>query len=96
MANVAILSFRHKGIEKFFATGIRAGIQAEHAARLRLILGRLNVSTSARDMNLPGLDLHELRGARKGTWAVRVSGNWRVTFDVSGKDVERVDYEDYH
>ncbi len=31
-------------------------------------------------MNLPGLDLHELRGARKGAWAVKVSGNWRVTF----------------
>ena len=35
--------------------------------RVRLILGRLNASNSARDMNLPGLDLHELRGSRKGT-----------------------------
>jgi hypothetical protein len=50
----------------------------------------------ARDMNLPGLDLHELRGSRKGTWAVTVSGNWRVTFTCIGKDVDRVDYEDYH
>ena len=49
-----------------------------------------------RDMNLPGLDLHELRGSRKGTWVVTVSGNWRVTFTCIGKDVERVDYEDYH
>ena len=47
-------------------------------------------------MNLPGLDLHELRGPRKGTWAVKVSGNWRVTFTFTGKDVDRVDYEDYH
>ena len=70
--------------------------RAKHADRLRLILGRLNVSTSARDMNLPGLDLHELRGLRKGTWAVKVSGNWRVTFTCAGKDVDRVDYEDYH
>jgi plasmid maintenance system killer protein len=56
----------------------------------------VNASTGARDMNLPGLDLHELRGARKGTWAVKVSGNWRVTFTCAGKDVEQVDYEDYH
>jgi proteic killer suppression protein len=93
---VAIQGFRHKGIGRFFATGTKSGIQAKHADRLRLILGRLNASTSARDMNLPGLDLHELHGSRKGTWAVTVSGNWRVTFAYVGKDVDRVDYEDYH
>lgn len=90
-----IRGFRHKGLGRFFATGERSGIQAKHADRLRLILGRLNVSTSARDMNLPGLELRELTGNRKGTWAVKVSGNWRVTFTCAGKDVERVDYEDY-
>jgi proteic killer suppression protein len=45
---------------------------------------------------LPGLALHELRGGRKGTWAVKVSGNWRVTFSMVGKDADYVDYEDYH
>ena len=93
---MAIKGFQHKGIERFFASGTKAGIQPKHAGRLRLILGLLNASTSARDMNLPGLDLHELRGPRKGTWAVKVSGNWRVTFTCAGKDVEGVDYEDYH
>jgi len=95
-SGLAIKGFRHKGLERFFATGSRSGIQAKHGDRLRLILGRLNISTSARDMNLPGLYLHELSGNRKGTWAVRVSGNWRVTFTWTGNDVERVDYEDYH
>jgi proteic killer suppression protein len=47
-------------------------------------------------MALPGLDLHPLRGDRKGSWAVKVSANWRVTFKFSGPDVEDVDYEDYH
>jgi toxin HigB-1 len=93
---VAIVGFRHKGLERFFATGAKTGIQGKHADRLRLILGRLNVSTSPRDMHLPGLDLHELHGSRKGTWAVKLSGNWRVTFTWAGKDVDRVDYEDYH
>ena len=93
---MAIRGFRHKGIERFFATGNVSGIQAKHAGRLRLILGRPNVSTSARDMSLPGLDLHELRGSRRGAWAVGAIGNWRVTFTCVGKDVDRVDYEDYH
>jgi proteic killer suppression protein len=47
-------------------------------------------------MGLPGLHLHPLKGARRGTWSVRVSGNWRVTFVFIGNDVDQVDYEDYH
>jgi toxin HigB-1 len=93
---VAIKTFRHKGLERFFTTGSRVGIQAPHAARLRLILARLSVAASTRDMRLPGLDLHELQGQPKGTWAVTVSGNWRITFTIHAGDVERVDYEDYH
>ena len=93
---MSIKDFRHNGLERFFATGDKAGIQAKHAERLRLILGRLNAAASARDMALPGLALHDLRGDRKGTWAVKVSGNWRVTFNVIGKDMTHVDYEDYH
>lgn len=93
---MGIQGFRHKGVEQFFATGSKRGIQAKHADRLRLILGVLNAATSPQDMNLPGLSLHELQGNRKGTWAVKVSGNWRVTFGFAGKDTERVDYEDYH
>jgi proteic killer suppression protein len=93
---VAIQGFRHKGLERFFATGTKSGIQAKHADRLRLILGRLSAATGPRDMNLPGLELHELHGGRTGTWAVKVSGNWRVTFTFVGKAADRVDYEDYH
>jgi proteic killer suppression protein len=91
-----ILSFKHKGLEKFFTKGIKSGIQAKHAERLRLILGRLNVSINPRDMALPGVNLHELIGDRKGTWSVKVSGNWRITFTFEGEDVMDVDYEDYH
>lgn len=93
---MGIRSFRHKGLERFFTTGSRVGIQAKHAERLRLILGRLNVAAEPRDMNLPGLDLHPLKGDQKGRWAVKVGGNWRLTFGFVGKDVEKVDYEDYH
>jgi len=91
-----IRSFRHKGLEHFFLTGTTVGIQAQHAARLRLILARLQASTSGQDMRLPGLGLHELKGQRKGTWAVSVSGNWRVTLRFDGTDAVLVNYEDYH
>lgn len=93
---MAILKFTHKGLERLFLRGTTAGIQAKHAGRLRLILGRLNVAVEPRDMALPGLDLHPLKGDRKGIWAVSVSGNWRITFRFSDSDVFDVDYEDYH
>jgi proteic killer suppression protein len=91
-----INGFRQKGLERFFLKGTKPGIQAQHAKRLRLILGRLHASTGPKDMNLPGLSLHELSGNRRGTWSVRVSGNWRVTFRFKGQNVVDVDYEDYH
>jgi proteic killer suppression protein len=93
---VAILGFRHKGLKLFFIAGSAAKVRAEHVERLRLILGRLNVAKEPKDMDLPGLHLHPLKGDRKGTWAVSVSGNWRITFDFVGRDVAKVDYEDYH
>jgi proteic killer suppression protein len=91
-----IRSFGHKGLAKFFATGSKSGIQAQHAERLRLILGRLSAAAKPKDMGLPGLRLHPLKGTRKGTRAVWVSGNWRVTFRFVEADAEVVDYEDYH
>ena len=32
----------------------------------------------------------------KGVWSVRVTGNWRVTFQFDGPDAVAVDYRDYH
>jgi proteic killer suppression protein len=91
-----IRSFKHKGLARFFETGSKSRIQAQHAERLRLTLGRLSAAAKPEDMGLPGLRLHPLKGTRKGTWAVWVSGNWRITFRFVGADAEVVDYEDYH
>ncbi len=91
-----IKQFKHSGLEKYFLRGTKSGIQAKHAERIRLILGRLHASIKPQDMNLPGLELHELRGRRKGTWSVKVSGNWRIAFKFDGPDAIDVNYEDYH
>ena len=91
-----IRNFKHKGLQRFFLKGSKAGIQRNHAERLRLILANLNAATGPQDMGLPGLRLHPLKGERKGTWSVWVSGNWRIAFSFKGKDAADVDYEDYH
>ena len=91
-----IRTFKHKGLARFFESGTKSGIQAQHVERLRLILGTLNAAVKPEDMALPGLKLHPLKGNRKDTWAVSVSGNWRITFKFVGANAEVVDYEDYH
>ena len=91
-----IKSFRHKGLEKFYKTGSKAGIQAKHAAKLRRILGLLDVATKADDVNLPGYRLHPLTGKQKGFFSIWVNGNWRIIFRFISDDVELVDYLDYH
>jgi proteic killer suppression protein len=91
-----IKSFRHKGIERFFKSGSKAGIQPKHATRLRNQLFALDNSKRPQDMNAPGWKLHSLRGDLEGRWSVTVSGNWRLTFMFEGEDAVLVDYQDYH
>ena len=91
-----IRSFRHAGIEKFFRTGSKAGIQPSHAAKLSIQLFALNRARSPFDMNAPGWHLHPLHGNLEGHWSVRVNGNWRLTFVFEGEDAILVDYQDYH
>ncbi|MCL2656292.1 MAG: type II toxin-antitoxin system RelE/ParE family toxin [Betaproteobacteria bacterium] len=91
-----IVGFRHKGFEDFYRTGATRGIQAAHARKLGMILAALDAASEPKDINLPGLRLHPLKGDLKGHWSVEVNGNWRVTFRFAGTDVELVDYQDYH
>ncbi len=91
-----IKSFRHAGIERFFRTGSKAGIQPKHADRLSLQLFALNRAKSAKDMDAPGWRTHALSGELRGHWAIKVNENWRLTFTFEGEDAILVDYRDYH
>jgi toxin HigB-1 len=91
-----IKSFRHAGVQRFFRTGSKAGIVPAHAERLANRLQLLDYARSPSDMDMPGWGLHPLTGDRKGHWAVRVSGNWRLTFAFDGQNAILVDYLDYH
>lgn len=93
---MSIRSFAHKGLERYFATGSTAGIQAMHAKRLRQVLALLDEARSVDDMDAPGLRLHPLKGDLKGHWAVTVQANWRVTFRFEDGNAHVVDYLDYH
>ena len=91
-----IKSFKHKGLETFFETGNKAGIQPHHAARITRQLRRIDEAKNASDMNLPGWKLHALEGVLKGHFSVTVNGNWRMTFMFENENAILVDYQDYH
>lgn len=91
-----IQSFRHKGLRRFYETGSAAGIQASHAKRLRLQLAALDTARVVEDMDIPGFQLHPLKGEMQGRWAIAVNGNWRLTFEFRDGHAYVLDYEDYH
>ena len=91
-----IQKFKHKGLKKLFDSDVPGGVDPKHSTRIRKILALLETAETIEDMDLPGLDLHQLKGNRKGTWTVSVSGNWRITFKIQNGDAIDVNYEDYH
>lgn len=91
-----IKRYQHKGLETLAKKDICRGIDSSLAKRLAIRLRVLEDSVEPSDMNLPGWNLHELKGERVGTWSVKVSGNWRLTFRFEGNNAVDVDLEDYH
>ena len=91
-----IKSFKHKGLEQLFYDGITKGVQAKHVGKLEAILDLLDAADTVTVMNFPGSRLHLLQPKKDQRWAVKVSGNWRVTFHFHDGDAYDVQYEDYH
>jgi proteic killer suppression protein len=48
-----IKSFKHKGLEKFYQTGSKKGIQASHSNKLRMQLAALDTAQSLEDVDVP-------------------------------------------
>ena len=93
-----IKSFKHKGLENFFYTGSKKGINPNHAKRIRQILLVLHSATDINCLNVPLFSLHQLKGIYEGFWSMKVSSNYRIIFkfDADKSEVFYVDYIDYH
>ena len=91
-----IRSFIHKGLEIFYRTGSKRGIDPNHSKRLRQYLALLDTAVTIDDMAAPGARLHALRGSLDGYWAMTISGNWRFVFMLEESEAYDVNYIDYH
>lgn len=91
-----IVSIRHKGLRLFYEKGDPAKLQLQHVTKIRLILTRLEAAIGPEIMQVPGYQLHQLTGERKGFWSVKVDKNYRIIFRFEDQNVYDVDYLDYH
>ena len=91
-----ILSFKHKGLKRFYEEDDTRRVNQEHVKRLSRILAALDAADRPEQLDAPGWGLHKLKGELKEFYAVKVSGNWRVIFRIEDGDVFDVDYLDYH
>lgn len=91
-----IESIRHKALRRLFLENRKQGIIEPER-----LLDMLNFIVLARDFGLlgkpPNFGFHALTGGRKGTFAMTVTRNWRLTFTkVDDETVADLDLEDYH
>jgi proteic killer suppression protein len=91
-----IVSFKHKGLKRFFEDDDRSKLPAELAGKIADILAALDAATTPDHLNRPSFKLHLLKGERKGQWAVTVRANWRIVFGFDGANAVDVDFIDYH
>lgn len=94
---VAVIgSIRHKGLRNYWARGQTKGLNAEWRSKVRRILSALEAADRPGQMNYPGSYFHRLKGEWAGRYAVRLTGNFRVTFGWNDDGAADVDIEDYH
>jgi proteic killer suppression protein len=91
-----IRSFRNKALADHFATGKAAKIDARFHKRLTVRLDALNDAKSIDDLNLPGYNFHALKGFSPTRYTIHVNGPWCITFEFTGENADRVDFEQYH
>ena len=91
-----IVSFRHRGLKRLYEQGDDTKLGANIRGRVARILFVLDQAERLDEIDMPGFRLHPLSGDRKGTWSIRVTGNWRITFRFEDGHVYDVNLEDYH
>lgn len=92
-----IRTFTHAGLRRLYVADQAKGLPADAVDKLRKMLAFLqDMGTVDELRTLPTWKAHRLGGDRKGTWALHVTKNWRLTFRIADDELIEVNYEDYH
>ncbi len=94
-----LVRFRHKGLRQLHEEGSAKGVPSAMADKLRKLLFALETAETLEQLRrFPGWKLHPLKGDRKGSWSLTVTGNWRLIFsyDEQTNTASDIDLIDYH
>jgi len=92
---MGIRSCKHKGLKELYVNGETRKIGVRYLRNIWLILDLLDSVTDIKDCE--GIkSFHELKGNRKSTYSLHVTGNYCITFKWDGEHVYDLDFEDYH
>lgn len=92
---MGIISFKHKGLQELYLDGDSSKIGNRFHKNALLILdyiAKLKSMENCQDVK----NFHELKGKRKNTYSMHVTGNYCITFKWDGHNVFDVHFEDYH
>jgi proteic killer suppression protein len=91
-----IKSFKSRALRDYWLKGSSKGIKPESVSRVHDLLSALDAASAPEDTALPTFGFHPLKGDRKGTYALTIRANWRMTFEWKDGHAIRVNMEDYH
>ena len=92
-----VRSIAHKGLRRLYEDNSAKGLGGDAVDKLRKMLAFLDAMQDPEELHaLPTWKAHTLTGARKGTWSLHVTRNWRMTFRIEDGELIGVDLEDYH
>jgi proteic killer suppression protein len=89
-------TFRNKSLRLLWERNDPTGVNPNTLARIKRILAILDAAENIRDLDVPGFRFHSLKGYRPTRYSMRVTGNWRITFEWEGKIANLIELEDYH
>ena len=92
-----ILSFSDRVTEALFISGKHRRIPDRVAVRANQQLDLLDAAVRLEDLYFPPSNRFErLAGTNPRRYSIRVTRQYRITFECKGKDAENVRFEDYH
>jgi len=89
-------SIRHKALRRLVERGDARGVI--EAGRIIDMIAFIIAASGLDELGTPpNFGFHALTGGRKGTYAMTVTKNWRMTFALSADlAIIDLDLEDYH
>ncbi len=89
-------SFKHKGLKKLYTEGKVQGVRQDQVERITMVLDALDVAETLEELNMPAFRFHALQGHNPKRYSMRISGNYRITFEWDNGLAQKIDLEDYH